>query len=106
MLISNSPVRAKFPDETLGAFLPLVPVDVEGYMGTSLIGHRHPPGTIIGPQAQAYCRVLRGGCFLRARFPCSSAPLGLADYHKGDIFLSSSLLLSSLELSDTKVFEP
>ena len=34
------------------------------YRGTSLIRITHPPRITIGPWAQAYCRVLRGGCFL------------------------------------------
>ena len=38
--------------------------------GASLIRNRTPLRTAIGPYAYAYCRVLGGGIFLRARYPC------------------------------------
>ena len=41
------------------------------YRGSSHIRNSHPHGTIIGPQAWSYCRVLDGRCFLRARYPCA-----------------------------------
>jgi len=31
-----------------------------------------PPSTTIGAQAWSYCRVLRGGGFLWARYPCTA----------------------------------
>ena len=34
------------------------------YRGISFIRNNHPPRITIGPKAQGYCRVLRGGCFL------------------------------------------
>ena len=37
---------------------------LQRYKGTSLIRKRPPPGTTIGPQAQADCRVLEEGVFL------------------------------------------
>ena len=40
------------------------------YRGTSLIRKRPPPSDPLGPFAQGYCRVLGGGCFLEARYPC------------------------------------
>ena len=36
----------------------------EGYRGTSLTRNTLPSRTTMGPEAQGYCRVLRGGCFL------------------------------------------
>ena len=43
---------------------------VRGYRGTSLIRNAHLHRTSIGPWAWAYCRVLGGGCFFRARYLC------------------------------------
>jgi len=41
----------------------------------SLIRNRHPPNRAgIGPYAQAYCRVLERGVFLRARYSCTMWP--------------------------------
>ena len=40
------------------------------YRGILLIRHSPPPRTTIGTQVQPYCRVLGGGCFVRARYPC------------------------------------
>ena len=41
------------------------------YRGTSLMRKRPPPRTTIGPWAWAYCRVLGGCVFMRARCPCT-----------------------------------
>jgi len=63
------------------------------YMGYSNIRSQTGRRVVLFSQAQAYCRLLRrGGPYVRVTpVPASS---------------SSSLLLSSLELSDTNVYEP
>ena len=43
------------------------------YRGTSRMRNSQPPRISIGPWAYAYGRVLRGGCFLYARYPCTPA---------------------------------
>ena len=43
-----------------------------GCRGTSLININPPLRTTIGLQAKGFCRVLREGCFLWARHPCST----------------------------------
>ena len=40
------------------------------YRGTSLMRNRPLPRTAIGPYADAFCRVVGGGVFLWARYPC------------------------------------
>ena len=45
------------------------------YRATSLIKNTHPPKITIGLQAKVYCKVLRGWCFLWARYPCTRATL-------------------------------
>ena len=55
------------------------------YRGTSLIRHRPPtPRTVIGPCAQAHCRILGGGVFLWARFFCMALIRGSSrrNWHK------------------------
>ena len=52
----------------------------ELYKGTLLIRKRPPPRTTIGPYAQAYCRVLRGGVFLWTRHPCTVGSDLLAEF--------------------------
>ena len=84
---------------------PLYPVGpYGGPMGVAVSYER---GTPVGP----YGGPRGGGLFLMSevplcwRFPCRCASLLLSEVTM-DVHCASSSLLSSLELSDTKVYEP
>ena len=55
---------------------------------------------------QSHCRVIGGRCFLWARYPCSAAVMEVIEATLVCLSSSSSLLLSSLDLSHTKVYQP
>ena len=64
------------------------------YMGTSLIRKRTPRWAISGPYVLAYHRVLGGGVFSWARYPCRTGCLGargaLSPLYRGTSLISNS----------------